>query len=260
MLHIKRLAVGAALAVLASLLSAAFNPAVSAFAANSAAPAAVVNTYPYGQCTYFAKAMRTDIGNHWGNARYWAAAARRNGFPVDGHPRVGDVVVFGAYVQGNSAYGHVGIVTQVRGSQFLVRSMWGNEANGRIHLNWHHTGGGVSFIHKKGSKPAATTTPKPAAKATTPAKSTKATTPAKSTTAKATTPAKSTKATTPAKSTKATTPAKSTKATTPAKTATATAPAKSTKATTPAKTTKTPAAKPKTTPAAKPTAKSKSNK
>src|SRR5262249_42661396 len=107
MSRIKRLVVGAALAAVAGLLSIAFTTASPAFASN---------TYPYGQCTYYAKSVRTDVGNHWGNARYWASAARRNGFPVDGHPMVGDVVVFGAYVQGNSPYGHVGIVTAVQGS------------------------------------------------------------------------------------------------------------------------------------------------
>src|SRR5438552_16684018 len=94
--------------------------------------AAAKNTYPYGQCTYYAKSVRTDVGNHWGNAYKWGKSARAAGFPVDGKPQVGDVVVFGRYVQGNSGYGHVGIVTAVQGSRFKTVSMWGNEANGRI--------------------------------------------------------------------------------------------------------------------------------
>ncbi len=110
--------------------------------------AAASNTYPYGQCTYYAKSQRPDIGNHWGNARMWAAVARSKGYSVGSTPRVGDVVVFGRYVQNFSPYGHVGIVAAVAGNRFKVISMWGNEANGRIHVNWNYTGAGVSFIHK----------------------------------------------------------------------------------------------------------------
>ncbi len=141
MLRIKTLLSSAAAAIAAGLLAISLNPVTPSFAAD---------LYPYGQCTYYVKSVRTDVGNHWGNARYWASSARQAGYSVGSQPMVGDIVVFGAYVQGNSPYGHVGIVQAVRGNQFEVISMWGNEATGRIHVNWHHTGGGVSFIHKPG--------------------------------------------------------------------------------------------------------------
>ncbi len=124
--------------------------------------AAAVNSYSYGQCTYFAKLERPDVGNHWGDARFWDSSARAAGFPVDSSPRVGDVVVFERGVQGNSPYGHVAIVSSVNGGQFTTVSMWGNERSGRIHVNTHHTGAGVSFIHRMGT---ATSSTKTAAKA-----------------------------------------------------------------------------------------------
>lgn len=123
--------------------------AVCALALQPATPAAAANTYPYGQCTYYAKSVRTDVGNQWGNARYWAAQARAAGFPVGSTPRIGDVVVFGPHVQHVSGYGHVGIVAAIRGTRFQVVSMWGGEATGRIHVNWYHTGAGVQFIHRR---------------------------------------------------------------------------------------------------------------
>src|SRR5439155_7117863 len=124
----------------------------------------------------------------WGNARNWANSARRAGFPVSRQPMVGDVVVFGAYVQGNSPYGHVGYVTAVKGNQFKVVSMWGNEATGRIHVNWHHTGPGVSFVHRKGTQ-VAQAAAKKATKKTAKAATKPATKAAKKTTKTATKPA-----------------------------------------------------------------------
>ena len=66
MLHIKTLLLGAAAAIVVSLLAIALQPASPTFAAD---------LYPYGQCTYYAKLARPDVGNHWGNARYWADLA-----------------------------------------------------------------------------------------------------------------------------------------------------------------------------------------
>lgn len=140
MLRIKTLAMVVAATAIACFFAIGFQTAKPAFASN---------TYPYGQCTYYAKSVRSDIGNYWGDAHNWAAAARRNGFSVTSRPRIGDVAVFQPYVQGRSPYGHVAIVAAVNGNRFKTISMWGNEANGRIHVNWHIVGRGVSFIHKK---------------------------------------------------------------------------------------------------------------
>lgn len=180
MLRFKPILASAAAAAAASILSLTINPAT----------ASASNTYPYGQCTYYAKSARPDIGNHWGNAHNWDNVARSRGYPVSSRPQVGDVVVFERYTQGNSPYGHVGIVTAVSGNRFKTVSMWGNEATGRIHVDWHHTGGGVSFIHKPSQIVALTKTTAPAKK-TAPAKATvKKTAPAAS--AKKTAPAHAT--------------------------------------------------------------------
>ncbi len=122
---------------------------------SSPAPAAAADTYPYGQCTYYAKAQRPDVGNQWGDARYWAGRARAAGFPVDSRPRVGDVAVLDRNVQGRSPYGHVAIVIGVTGNHFKTLSMWGNEGSGRVHVTVLHVGPGVSFIHHRGGTTAA---------------------------------------------------------------------------------------------------------
>lgn len=198
MIRIRTLVASAAGVTAASLLSLALSPAPHASASN--------NTYPYGQCTYFAKAQRPDIGNYWGDARFWDTSARAAGFPVSSKPVVGDVVVFERNVQGISPHGHVGIVTLVQGNRFKTISMWGNEATGKLHVAWHTTGAGVSFIHKRGTSTVAS------AKTTT-AKSTKSTAAKAAATVKAkATTAKSTKVTSSkAKATvKKATPAKAT--------------------------------------------------
>lgn len=141
MLRIRTLVARVAGVIAVSLLALTLIPAPHAAAAG--------NTYPYGQCTYYAKARRPDIGNYWGDARFWDTRARAAGFPVDKKPRVGDVVVFERNVQGRSPHGHVAIVTLVQGKWFKTISMWGNEATGKLHVAWHTTGAGVNFIHKK---------------------------------------------------------------------------------------------------------------
>lgn len=214
MLRIRTLLASAAGVTAACLLSLALSPTPHAAASN---------TYPYGQCTYYAKSQRPDIGNYWGDARFWDTSARAAGFPVDGKPRVGDVVVFERNVQGISPHGHVGIVTLVQGNRFKTISMWGNEATGKLHVAWHTTGAGVSFIHKRGTatvasaktgKSTKTTSAKAAAtvkaKATT-AKSTKVTsTKAKATVKKTTAKATAKKTTTKATVKKTTTAKKTT--------------------------------------------------
>jgi hypothetical protein len=140
MSSLRTIAATATATIAAGILSLTITPPSHAYASN---------TYPYGQCTYYAKAVRPDIGNHWGDARFWDNKARALGYSVGTRPLVGDVVVFERYVQGNSPYGHVGIVTAVAGGRFKTISMWGNEATGKLHVGWHTVGSGVSFIHRK---------------------------------------------------------------------------------------------------------------
>ncbi|WP_240539317.1 CHAP domain-containing protein [Bifidobacterium sp. SO1] len=76
------------------------------------------NSYPYGQCTWWAYKRRAELGlptgSRFGNAQNWPASARSLGYWVDSTPRVGDAVVFKAGQYGADAtYGHVGVVEKV---------------------------------------------------------------------------------------------------------------------------------------------------
>lgn len=76
------------------------------------------NTYPYGQCTWWAYKRRSELGlptgSRFGNAKDWTVNATKLGYWVDGTPRVGDVIVFQPGQLGADAtYGHVGVVEKV---------------------------------------------------------------------------------------------------------------------------------------------------
>ena len=118
-------------------------------AATLTASAHVVNTYPFGQCTYGAQALRPDeyLGG-LGNAAQWFWNARARGLPTGYTPRVGATVVFQPGVQGASWLGHVGHVVAIGANgAFLMEAM--NDANGwgRYAYRWVHTGPGVGFIY-----------------------------------------------------------------------------------------------------------------
>lgn len=76
------------------------------------------NSYPYGQCTWWAYQRRTQlglpVGSRLGNGAQWADSAKKLGYWVDGEPRQGDVAVFAAGQLGvDSSYGHVAVVEKV---------------------------------------------------------------------------------------------------------------------------------------------------
>ncbi|KFI93809.1 CHAP protein [Bifidobacterium saguini DSM 23967] len=77
------------------------------------------NTYPWGQCTWYAYQRRTElglpIGGSFGDARSWANSASSRGYWVDNTARhTGDVVVFApGQENADSYYGHVGVVEKV---------------------------------------------------------------------------------------------------------------------------------------------------
>lgn len=73
------------------------------------------NTYPKGQCTWWAKARSRWAHNYWGNGNMWAASARKSGFTVDHNPAKGTIISFmaGQLVgtwHANATYGHVAYV------------------------------------------------------------------------------------------------------------------------------------------------------
>lgn len=80
----------------------------------------VGNTYPWGQCTWWACQRRHQLGlwcaNYLGNAAMWPGAAAAQGRSVSGVPSVHAIVVFRPGQYGAAAfYGHVGVVESVNG-------------------------------------------------------------------------------------------------------------------------------------------------
>src|ERR687885_2771607 len=104
------------------------------------------DAYARCNCTAWAHAKRPDLPMTLGNALTWASRARAAGFPVDGRPRVGDIIVLQPGVQGASRYyGHVAYVTGVSGSTVRVSEMNGGYGC-RVEGDTFHTGRGVSFF------------------------------------------------------------------------------------------------------------------
>src|SRR5437016_4615148 len=52
------------------------------------------NPYPTGTSAYWAGQNRPDLPANLGEAKYWAKHAASQGWPVDQHPRIGDIAVF----------------------------------------------------------------------------------------------------------------------------------------------------------------------
>jgi surface antigen len=73
------------------------------------------NTYPAGQCTWWAKARSGWAHNYWGNGCQWGANAAADGYTVNRTPAKGALVSFAAGQmvgtwQADSQYGHVAYV------------------------------------------------------------------------------------------------------------------------------------------------------
>ncbi|MDN5819436.1 MAG: LysM peptidoglycan-binding domain-containing protein [bacterium] len=102
---------------------------------NATSPARVVarsssggaNKYTAGQCTWYVKNKRPDIGNMWGNGGYgWLSSARSAGFSTGSKARPGAVAVMS---------GHVAYVESVSG--------------GKVHLSEMNYGGRPGVVHKR---------------------------------------------------------------------------------------------------------------
>lgn len=75
---------------------------------NKYAPDSAGNSYAPGNCTWFVKSMRPDIGNFWGNANTWYSSAKAQGWNVGNLPKKGAVAT-----TTNGWAGHVAYVTGV---------------------------------------------------------------------------------------------------------------------------------------------------
>lgn len=103
------------------------------------------NRYAYGWCTWYAWSKRPDLPSNMGNARNWANAASRAGFPVDRNPRAGDIFVTTA-----GAFGHVGYVTSVNGDGTInICDMNGVAGWGRVGCKSNVSASQYTYIHHK---------------------------------------------------------------------------------------------------------------
>ena len=79
------------------------------------------NTYAKGQCTYYVfdrvKEDHQLISNQWGDAKYWANKAKKQGYTVNENPTKGSIL---HYPKGK--YGHVAYVEQVNNDGSLIVS------------------------------------------------------------------------------------------------------------------------------------------
>lgn len=113
---------------------------------------APVDAYARCNCTAYAHSRRPDLPLTLGHAKTWAARAKKLGYPVDGKPRVGDIIVLQPGVQGaHRRYGHVAYVIAVQGNRVQVREMNGGRGC-RVFADRFRVGRGVSFIHRKAAK------------------------------------------------------------------------------------------------------------
>ncbi len=105
------------------------------------------NTYPWGQCTWYARSRGGAQLNGLGNAKDWFRNAQRRGLPTGYTPRVGATVVLQPGVHGTSYLGHVGHVEKVYSNgSFLMSDMnWGGF--GRVTYHVMQMGRGISFIY-----------------------------------------------------------------------------------------------------------------
>jgi LysM repeat protein/surface antigen len=88
------------------------------------------HSFPWGECTWYV-AQRRNIP--WGgNARDWYANAKAYGAKEGRVPVVGAIAVFGT---GYSRYGHVAIVSAVKGDSFEVSEM-NYEGRGKTDERW----------------------------------------------------------------------------------------------------------------------------
>ena len=107
------------------------------------------SAYARCNCTAWASAKRPDLPLTLGNAKTWAYRAKMAGFPVDGNPRVGDIIALQPGVQGaDRRYGHVAYVVAVKGSRVYVTEMNGG-GGCRVISDTFRVGRGVLFIHPK---------------------------------------------------------------------------------------------------------------
>lgn len=85
---------------------------------NKVSPTESGNMYAPGNCTWYVKSRRHDIGSFWGNANQWISSAVSEGYKTGSIPQVGAIGVnFDGY------FGHVVYVEGVSGDKVSISEM-----------------------------------------------------------------------------------------------------------------------------------------
>ncbi|WDF83159.1 CHAP domain-containing protein [Lacticaseibacillus pabuli] len=145
----------AAAAAAKSAKTVQLSASVSASGAAGGSYSSSGNTYPWGQCTWYAKQRSGWAGNGWGNGAQWGASAAAQGFTVNHTPAAGSLVVFGAGQmvgnwQADPAYGHVAYVESVSGDSITISQGgmgFGNPAGPNTQTI--SGAGNFSYVHPK---------------------------------------------------------------------------------------------------------------
>ncbi|HEX6513431.1 MAG TPA: CHAP domain-containing protein [Chloroflexota bacterium] len=115
----------------------------------TAAAAAPVNRFYWGQCTWWAANVRPDIGARvWGSAYNWNWSAQAAGLKTGTLPAKDAIAVYQPGVQGAWGAGHVAHVLSVSpdGYHFTVDEM-NYPIPGVVTQRVSHIGSGVTFIY-----------------------------------------------------------------------------------------------------------------
>jgi hypothetical protein len=114
------------------------------------------NTYPRGQCTWWAAERYYQVHAlfppAWGNASAWLSGAQRDGWTVSTTPIAQSIICLQPGVQGaNLLFGHVGFVESVNGNQVTASNQnWGGVTYPNVASVAFQTGPGVSFLSAVG--------------------------------------------------------------------------------------------------------------
>lgn len=113
------------------------------------------NSYPQGQCTYYADSRYHELTGYYvpwsGNAKDWSTQALAYGWTVSSTPIVPSIICLQAGVQGaDGTYGHVGVVESIgKGTVVASNQNWGPYPANVTDVTFS-VGPGVSFIYAKG--------------------------------------------------------------------------------------------------------------
>jgi surface antigen len=106
------------------------------------ASGSTLNRFFYGQCTYWANYRYHQLTGVWipwlGNAYEWYQQAINYGWHTSSYPNPNgpSIMVLAPYVQGTSAYGHVGVVEKINGDGTVTTS----------NMHWPYVGV-VSYVN-----------------------------------------------------------------------------------------------------------------